>query len=749
VLDDLQWAGPDALDLLRVLVQSAPDIPLRLLGAYRDTEVRPDEALSVLLADLAAADLAAQRTLAPLERAAAVQLVDLLLEGVESGGIALRDQVVQRSGGVPFFALSCAQELRGGEREGGVEHGSDSPVRTDLPWSVTQSIRQRVTALSESAQAVLGAAAVIGRATSLHLLVAAVVQPEAEVLSGLDAACAGRLLEETGAGAYRFVHGVIREVVEADLGAARRAVLHRRLATVLQVRQGEPPVEALAYHWARSGEQEQAAVYLEQAGDRAQAQGAHGAAEGYYRDLVGALDGLARAQDAAHAREKLGATLRMLARYDAALAELEQAAATYRTLGDLESQGRVAAQIGQLHVEMGTPEQGLRLVQPLVGQLAACGPSTALAALHLALAALFEHCGRYAQQLAAAEQAAAVARVLGDTRLLAAAHGARGTALKIMGRLDQGLRALQEALRLAESGGELGSPSDIELLYHCATAAAYIGQGADAVRYADRALQAAERLGDPRYIAWILSLRGTRRRDVGDWEAARTDLEHAVAMHCRLGLSSRAAWALSGLGRLHREEGAWEAATREVAEAHAIAERGGDRMLLLNSIGILAEIEICRGQPAAARARLLPLLEHQDMPRQLMHFVLPVLAWAHLELGETSEADELVRQIVGYTRGAGELFLLAEVSWLQALVAMQQAHWEEAEYALEEGLSLSRSIPFPYEEARSLQAYGLMHQQKGEPGSARERLEAALAIFRRLGARKDLERTQQVLATLG
>src|SRR5262249_45436364 len=50
ILDDLQWAGDDALDLLAALVRApswAPSgsvgslLPLRVVGAYRDTEVAP------------------------------------------------------------------------------------------------------------------------------------------------------------------------------------------------------------------------------------------------------------------------------------------------------------------------------------------------------------------------------------------------------------------------------------------------------------------------------------------------------------------------------------------------------------------------------------------------------------------------------------------------------------------------------------------------------------------------------------
>lgn len=60
LLDDLQWAGDDALALLTTLVRSAVPIPLRVVGAYRDTEVHPDHPLAVLLADRRCALLPAQ-----------------------------------------------------------------------------------------------------------------------------------------------------------------------------------------------------------------------------------------------------------------------------------------------------------------------------------------------------------------------------------------------------------------------------------------------------------------------------------------------------------------------------------------------------------------------------------------------------------------------------------------------------------------------------------------------------------------
>ena len=244
VLDDLQWAGPDALDLLATLVRAAPEVPLRVLGAYRDTEVQPHDPLSVLLADLAHAGLAARRLLAPLDREDAAHLLDDLLANAADADTALRDRVLERAGGVPFFLVSYVQAL-GSHAVGG---GGDNDAGQDaVPWDVAQSICTRVAALPEGARELLGVAAVVGRVVAPALLTAVAVQGEEDVVRALDAACRTRLLEEAGAEGYQFVHDVIREVVEADLGAARRMVLHRRAAEALEAMPGEPVVELLAY----------------------------------------------------------------------------------------------------------------------------------------------------------------------------------------------------------------------------------------------------------------------------------------------------------------------------------------------------------------------------------------------------------------------------------------------------------------------------------------------------------------------
>jgi predicted ATPase len=127
-----------------------------------------------------------------------------------------------------------------------------------------------VAVLPEAARALLGVAAVVGRTAPRSLLTTLLARPEAESLAAFDAVVGARLLDEVGAEEYQFMHDLIREVIEADLGAARRAALHRRVAEALEHGPAVPSVDALAYHYARGDAPDKALLYLEAAGDRAQ-----------------------------------------------------------------------------------------------------------------------------------------------------------------------------------------------------------------------------------------------------------------------------------------------------------------------------------------------------------------------------------------------------------------------------------------------------------------------------------------------
>jgi ATP/maltotriose-dependent transcriptional regulator MalT len=128
---------------------------------------------------------------------------------------------------------------------------------------------------------------------------------------------------------------------------------------------------------------------------------------------------------------------------------------------------------------------------------------------------------------------------------------------------------------------------------------------------------------------------------------------------------------------------------------------------------VLAELDILQGRPEAARARLVPLLDRPGLEEYLVTMFLPVLAWAHLELGQVDVAAATVAQALKRARREGMRLVLADALRVQALIDLRQGQWEQAARSVEEGLSIARSMPYPHAEARLLQVGECVHALRG------------------------------------
>jgi transcriptional regulator with XRE-family HTH domain/tetratricopeptide (TPR) repeat protein len=259
-LDDLQWAGPDALDLIATLAHDAVTIPLRIVGTYRDTEAPPGAPLSVMMDDLARDRLLTRLRLNTLTIEEAEALLRAMLRGINAEATAIDPvvrQVLRKAEGAPFFLVSWAQGLRSGSLS------LDAPDA--VPSDIAHSIHQRVDALPPVVRELLGVAAVIGRrAPRLPLLAVAreMEYRERETLDALEAAVRARLLLEDGEDGYQFAHDLVREVIGQDLSAARRAALHRHVARRLEETPSAVSAALIAYHYMRSDDQQRAFTHL-------------------------------------------------------------------------------------------------------------------------------------------------------------------------------------------------------------------------------------------------------------------------------------------------------------------------------------------------------------------------------------------------------------------------------------------------------------------------------------------------------
>jgi class 3 adenylate cyclase/predicted ATPase len=268
--EDLHWADPTSLDLMRVLAKGGAQAPLFIVATARPAFPPPWSIRahhSVI-------------SLTPLDRAQVRQMV-----GEIAPRHALSREVVEgvseRTGGVPLFVEEVTRLL--------LERGDAGGLQA-IPPTLQQSLVARLDRLGE-AREVAQIGAVLGRDFSYALLcalafpvggvdepavhrtsIAAIDDPGLQ--SALDRLVDADLLFVQGAGAqatYRFKHALIQDAAYESLLKSRRQALHRRAGEILRDKpesaRAEP--EAIAHHFTEARLDDLAIEWWGKAGDQA------------------------------------------------------------------------------------------------------------------------------------------------------------------------------------------------------------------------------------------------------------------------------------------------------------------------------------------------------------------------------------------------------------------------------------------------------------------------------------------------
>ena len=299
ILDDLHWADGPTLSLLRHIVISGSTIPAMVVGTYRDSELSRDHPLTALLADLHRERGVERVKLSGLDSEDVAALMGAAAgHEIDEAGRALAGEITRETAGNPFFVGEVLRHLTESgaivQGEGGRWQVVGEVGDLGLPQSVREVIGRRVERLGPDARTALGAAAVIGHAFDLDLLLAAADLQEAQLLDLLDEGVAASLLQESPerADRFTFTHALVAHTLYEDLGRTRRARLHRRIAEALERQCGDDPGERLgelAGHWAAavvSADAGKAIHYARRAAERALEQLAPDEAARWYRKAL-------------------------------------------------------------------------------------------------------------------------------------------------------------------------------------------------------------------------------------------------------------------------------------------------------------------------------------------------------------------------------------------------------------------------------------------------------------------------------
>ncbi len=201
VVEDLHWADPSTRDLVAYLVRQVRSEPIGLVMTFRADELHRRHPLLPWLAELERTGRVERIELPRLDLARTRELVARI-----RGSAPTTDEVArihERSDGNPFFIEELLMA--------GPDDGSGR-----LPPTLRGVLVARIAALPESAQAVVGVAAVAGRTVDHELLAAVAGRDEASLLDALRTAVASQVLVTGddlagGRDGYGFRHALLQE----------------------------------------------------------------------------------------------------------------------------------------------------------------------------------------------------------------------------------------------------------------------------------------------------------------------------------------------------------------------------------------------------------------------------------------------------------------------------------------------------------------------------------------------------------
>jgi DNA-binding CsgD family transcriptional regulator len=344
--------------------------------------------------------------------------------------------------------------------------------------------------------------------------------------------------------------------------------------------------------------------------------------------------------------------------------------------------------------------------------------------------------GEVEDALASARTATESGRRDRDGDLEALGLAAEGRVLAARGDVPAGLEKLDEAM-VAVLGDELGAFATGRvyclLLYTCQ-------ELADVRRAAEWTELAMGWCVERGHDSWYPGLCRLHQCEVsslrGDWSAAEREALKA-ADELKLYGDYLVADGQYLVGEIRRRKGQYAAAADAFRRAH---EHGRDPQpglaLLRLAEGHADEAAVALRVALGGAAAKTPLRRGRLLGAQVQ---------AELQLGQVDAAAAAAAELSQLAEGSRSPLLAAVAGLATGSVCLARGEPEKALPLLQDACAVCRELSCPYEMAETRVLVGVATRQLGDEGTAVLELEAATALFTRLGAAPDVARVEALL----
>ena len=717
LVDDLQWVDDPTVRYLVYLANRLGDLPLTVVAASR-----PGEA--AVAGDLVRHELATRLRLAPLSRAAVVQVLALGLE--EPPSDAFSDACFGVTRGNPFFVEEVVKALREEHVAPDDEHASQvKNLRTD---DLEHYLAVRVSKLGADATRLASSVAVLGDGTP--------VQRAAE-LAGLETEGAVRAADRLAradlflrGAELSFAHPLTRGAVYDQIPPVQRARWHLRAARMLADQGAGSEVVGSHLLLAPAGEDAWAVAGLERAAEEARRRGSLHSSLAYTR----------RALDETMDPPRRGALLLSLSRLESALGEggASQHAEEALHLVDPAQRAEAYKVIGDCHYVAGRFGDAARAFE---GGLAALDdPASPLArGLHAgffsAASVDIEYAPRATTHIGGLPDGLPAGETPAERAVLAMlSAGLWMSGAPASGAVEAARRAWRDGSLLKDEGPEgWGWSLLTAVLSMC-------DELETALEVAESAMAAARKVGSPMAYATASFCAITPAFRAGRIGEALSHVE-AVTRAMRDGWSTFLCSAEGVRATVLLACGELEAAE----EALRIADdprhlQSVERTMVLDARGNLRLLQGRDHEALADFTAAGDILERSHQKVSFFEWRAGAALAAH-RLGERERAAELAEEALSVAEASGTPSHVARVLRVRALISDR----ERAVELLERALCVLDASEARLEHLYALADYGAALRRSGRRREAKDHLEQAMDTARRFGAHLV---AQQVLGEL-
>jgi class 3 adenylate cyclase/tetratricopeptide (TPR) repeat protein len=560
VLEDLQAARDDLLDLVEHLVRGIRRHPILVVCVARDEllEHRPGWAGGI-------PDSVTFR-LEPLEVPQARDLAMAAGEDIDEG---TAERIVRHAGGNPFFIVETTGMLlqRHEAHETGALHSHL------LPPTVQAVVASRIDHLPDEPRDVLRKASVLARSTFSEWELGLIEQVRPQVLQTLEEE-EFLIRDPEREGMWRFRHDMLRDVAYETLSKRDRLRLHLQVADGIA---GSPEAErypqVIAHHLAQAA---RASLDLDPTD----------------RNIPDrAVQALSRAGDIARWRM-----------------ESHQAIDLYQQALDLSQpepewgpkEARMLSAIGEARYWLGEFDAA-RAAMTRALDVAGPDPWTRCHANRFLGDIVLNIDGRPDDAEPLFQEALGAARELDDPFALARTLLMAGWPPYWKRDMGEARRRFEEALRVARENPEKDEWAEARALVSLTSVASPVGTVQECLELGWRALELGRQIDDPFTIAVATENVANSLRRLMQLDDAMAHLDQAVQIFRDLGARWELASTLGDRGVVHRLAGRLDSAAADFKEALALCRQLGEKSLVTWTAAQVALVLLLKGDRKAAR----------------------------------------------------------------------------------------------------------------------------------------------------